>query len=118
MTTDFTFLFPLSDNHALTVSGVNTAHVLLEGNVFDNVPHPYEKSDHQGYLYASTSSSTACQATFKRSCLANSFINGSPGFSSGDSGVIGDFSGESYVQPIALNQVESHVQSNAGFGKI
>lgn len=106
-------------NHALTVSGKNTAHVLLEGNVFDNVPHPYEVDPkNQGYLYAQTSNSNACQATFGRDCFANTFLTGSKPFTSGDSGIIGDFKAEPLVKPVRMDRVEHYVKKNAGFGTI
>ncbi|CAH0057819.1 unnamed protein product [Clonostachys solani] len=93
------------------------ATALIEGNVFDNVKTPFtdQAATVSTLFSADSSSASSCSSALGRACVANSASNGSgdlPSLSSTSS--LSSFKSTYLVDPIAVDQVASHVQSNAG----
>lgn len=91
------------------------AKVLVEGSVFQNAQAPVEAGG-AGKLFASTSTSTACQQYLGRSCQANGF--GSSGSLVGsDTSFFSYFAGKNIASATDYNTAKN-VVNTAGFGKI
>ncbi|KAK7042118.1 polysaccharide lyase family 1 protein [Favolaschia claudopus] len=90
--------------------------ILLEGNYFNTVTSPDLAGD--GQLYVPTSSSTACQSTLGRSCVANT-LNGSGALVDvSDTGVLNGITAaySAGATVMSAQDAANYVQSHAGVG--
>ncbi|KAI1343456.1 putative pectin lyase [Xylariaceae sp. FL0016] len=103
---------PSTDHNFEVGSG---AYILAEGNVFDGVPNPVQDGI-EGELFTADDPS-ACSSYLGRDCVANS-LSDSGSFSSSNSDVLSQFSGQTVATADSTSDVSSNVPSSAGFGTI
>ncbi|KAH6916374.1 pectate lyase [Coprinopsis sp. MPI-PUGE-AT-0042] len=107
------------DGHALDAQAGSKS--LLEGNYFNKVKTPIQRTSGQAYAPVSSSETSACSGKLGRSCVANAGLSSGalPGVGT-DTGTLNDFTGSAFksVSIMAASQVGGHVQSNAGVGKV
>ncbi|KAF6754575.1 pectate lyase [Ephemerocybe angulata] len=112
--------FVTLDGHA--VDAQVGSKILLEGNYFNDVKIPVQRSTGQAYAPVSSSEASACSSVLGRSCVANikTATSGDlPGVAS-DSGTLNGFTDSisKGASIKAASEVGAYVQANAGLGKI
>ncbi|TEB33083.1 pectate lyase [Coprinellus micaceus] len=111
--------FVSMDGHAIDAQV--GSRVLLEGNYFNKVKIPAQRSTGQTYAPVSDAEASACSATIGRKCVPNISISSGalPGVAS-DSGTLQGFkdSISKGASVMAASGVGSYVQANAGVGKV
>ncbi|KAJ5178705.1 hypothetical protein N7492_001915 [Penicillium capsulatum] len=103
--------------HAFDVGEGTSA--LIEGNVFNQVKTPFLEDSSPGQTFAvSSNDKSSCDSKLSRTCVANSLVS-SGSLSASDEAVLSSWpSGESGIDVMDANKVQSHVLGNAGVGKL
>ncbi|OJJ00482.1 hypothetical protein ASPVEDRAFT_126807 [Aspergillus versicolor CBS 583.65] len=109
-----------SDNtgHAFDVEESGT-NVFIEGNVFEDVKSAFNDEGTGAIFAVDSSSESTCSSAIGRTCIANQ-LTSSESVAVADEAVLSAFPAdeEGELSLLAVDEVASYVQANAGVGKL